>query len=295
MQLLLYLAIIPVVLLLKFIYNKDIDKEPRNLLKKIFITGILSVIPVIIFELVLGKVFPTEDISDPWTIFLNTFISIAIIEEGFKFLSAYIFTRNNKEFNHRYDAIVYCVFAALGFAVVENILYVITGGLGTAVTRALISVPSHACDAVIMGLFYGLSQEQKAKSNYISSIMFILIGILIPSIEHAAFDGLLSLAVVNEEMGVSSYSYLIILIIMVLITYVICFIIVGVTAKHKINFDGTIVETKPIVNVQTNATPGTTTSTTPNISTNNTGIRYCAYCGNQITGNFCTNCGAPRQ
>ncbi len=279
MQILLYLAIIPVVLLLKFIYNKDIDKEPRNLLKKIFITGMLSVIPIVALELFLDRIFPTDGITDKLTIFINTFISIAIIEEGFKFLSAYIFTRNNKEFNHRYDAIVYCVFAALGFAVVENVLYVFSGGIGTAITRALISVPSHACDAVIMGFFYGLSQEKKIQSDYISSIILLLTGILIPSIEHAAFDGLLSLAVASEEMGVESYSYLIVLIVMVLITYVICFILVGVTSKHKINFDKTIVEDRKAIK----------------INDNNGYMRYCSNCGNIITGNFCTKCGNPRQ
>ncbi len=279
MQILLYLAILPVVLLLKFIYNKDIDKEPRNLLKKIFIAGIISVIPVVIFELLLDNFFPTEGETDLLIILFNTFISIALVEELFKFLSAFIFTRNSKEFNHRYDAIVYCVFAALGFAVVENILYVFSGGIGTAITRALISVPSHACDAVIMGFFYGLSQEQKTKSNSLSSIILLLTGILIPSIEHAAFDGLLAMAIASDEMGSDGVIYLFILIIMVLVTYVICFILVAITSKHNTNFDGTTLEQKK--EVQT--------------TINSINIRYCTNCGSQITGNFCSNCGTPRQ
>ena len=278
MQILLYLAIIPVILLLKFIYNKDIDKEPRNLLKKIFITGMISVVPVVILELGLEKIFPTEGITEPMVVFINTFITIALVEEGFKFLSAFIYTRNSKEFNHRYDAIVYCVFAALGFAVVENVLYVFSGGISTAITRALISVPSHACDAVIMGLFYGLSQEQKNKSNNLLSIILLLVGILIPSIEHAAFDGLLFLSVVDEELELVELSYIVILLVMVIITYVICFIIVAVTSKHNKNFDGTIVEKNTI-----------------NSNKINPNVRYCTNCGNQITGNYCSVCGNPKQ
>ena len=43
-------------------------------------------------------------------------------------------------FNYKFDAIVYCVTSALGFAAIENVLYCLGGDIGTAVTRALLSV-----------------------------------------------------------------------------------------------------------------------------------------------------------
>ena len=291
MHILLYLAIIPVIFLLRLIYNKDREKESTKLLAWIFIFGALSVIPIIFFELVLEDFYPTENIEDVKTMIFNVFISIALVEEVFKFFATYIFTRFNKEFQHRYDAIVYCVFGALGFALIENIMYVFSGGIVTALLRAVLSIPSHCCDAVIMGLFYGLSQEKKIKGDYLYSVALLLIGILIPSIEHALYDGLIFLSIQATEESLV-YTYIGYDLAMVVITYIICFIIVKKVAKIDTNFDGTK------VNEQQNtviAQPVVTTYPVqvPPVDPNSQ-KRYCIYCGTEITSNFCPNCGSRR-
>ena len=72
-------------------------------------------------------------------------------EEGFKYRVLLRRTWNEPHFNHRFDGVVYGVFVSLGFAAVENVLYVLTSGFSTAVVRAIFSIPGHAMFGVVMG------------------------------------------------------------------------------------------------------------------------------------------------
>lgn len=76
--------------------------------------------------------------------FLVGFIGVALVEELYKALFVYKKGYNNKAFNYMYDGIVYAVFTSLGFATLENILYVLEYGQSAALLRALVSVPAHA-------------------------------------------------------------------------------------------------------------------------------------------------------
>ena len=72
------------------------------------------------------------------------------IEEGVKYRVLLRRTWNEPHFNHRFDGVVYGVFVSLGFAAVENVLYVLTSGFSTAVVRAIFH-PGHAMFGVVMG------------------------------------------------------------------------------------------------------------------------------------------------
>ena len=154
MDTLLYLAIIPVVLLLSFIYKKDTKSEPMSMVVKIFFLGVFSCIPTIIVELLLGNMFSTDEFSSLVRLFINVFIGVALVEEFFKWIIVKLVAYNNSNHDETYDAIVYSVFASLGFACFENIGYVFSYGFGTALIRAFSAVPGHACFGVIMGYFF---------------------------------------------------------------------------------------------------------------------------------------------
>ena len=61
------------------------------------------------------------------------------------------------------NIIVYAVFSSLGFACIENILYVLSGGVGIAILRAILSVPGHMCFGVIMGYFLSQAKVNQVK------------------------------------------------------------------------------------------------------------------------------------
>lgn len=185
---LLIITFLPVYLVGLFVYKKDKEKEPRKLLKKLFIFGMLSCIPTVIFELILGSFFPPEESMDIVTLFIYVFVTIAMVEEFFKWIVTYIISFDNKEFDHVYDIIVYAVFVALGFAALENFLYVMTSDISTGLVRAVTAIPGHASDAIIMGYFLGLAKvaqisndDTKMKKNIVKSIIY-------PTITHCIYD-----------------------------------------------------------------------------------------------------------
>lgn len=56
-EVLIIMAITPVIMLCSYIYRKDANKEPMSLLMKIFFLGFIMSIPVIIVEWMLGFFF----------------------------------------------------------------------------------------------------------------------------------------------------------------------------------------------------------------------------------------------
>jgi RsiW-degrading membrane proteinase PrsW (M82 family) len=65
--------------------------------------------------------------------------------------------RNNPYFDEHFDGIVYAVCVGMGFAGLENIMYVFQNmddWMSVSVARAIFSVPGHFFFAVSMGYFY---------------------------------------------------------------------------------------------------------------------------------------------
>ena len=153
------LALIPVVGLLLMIYfNDKKEKEPFGLLIAIFFAGVGSVIPALILEKLGGMVIGTDSMIEG---ILHAMIVVGPAEELSKFLVLFLITWKNKNFNYSYDAIVYAVFASLGFAAIENINYTLFFGAGTALLRMFTSIPGHACFGVYMGFFYSRAKYAK--------------------------------------------------------------------------------------------------------------------------------------
>ncbi len=200
MQIASLLAILPVILLLIYIYKMDsYEKEPIGLLVKLVILGVISAVPAILLEQVgtvilegiFGKQNPMVAPSYLYT-FLNTFIIVAISEELVKFLAAFLLTWKNPAFNFKFDGIVYCFYASMGFALIENILYVFarTGGasVGTAIARALLAIPAHGMFSVFMGYYYGEAKFCQVTGNKAGIKSNIARGFLISIILHGFYD-----------------------------------------------------------------------------------------------------------
>ncbi len=165
MIILLAAAVLPAAFLLYRVYQMDtVEKEPWSILRKLLLWGALSGIPAALVESLLTGVF--QNIFEEGTLLYNFifgFVVAALVEESFKFFFLYKFTFKSPHFNYRFDGVVYAVFVSMGFAILENILYVFQGGLGVALSRALLALPLHAACGVYMGIAYG---QQKINSLY---------------------------------------------------------------------------------------------------------------------------------
>ncbi len=160
------LAIAPGLAIIIFIYWKDkFDKEPKKLLTLGFLLGILSIIPAIILE----KIFldSSESISDYWVSnAVKAFLIVGLAEEGSKYFMARYFLYPRKAFNEPFDGIIYCVMVSMGFATIENVMYVMDSGMTTAILRMVTAVPAHATFGIVMGYYLGLKKFDIENKNY---------------------------------------------------------------------------------------------------------------------------------
>ena len=193
-------AVVPAVVLLILVYRTDrLEPEPPGLLLSLVGLGAAAILPALLAELlggaILGWVLPNAE-TDPGQYFLyqllENFLVVALAEEGFKYLALKLRTWRSPHFNCQYDAVVYAVFVSLGFALLENIFYVINGGISTALLRAVLSVPGHACFGVFMGVFYGVAKRASIYGDELRSRRWRFLGILVPVLLHGTYDFLAS-------------------------------------------------------------------------------------------------------
>ncbi len=173
-------GIAPALALMSFIYLKDKFTEPFSLILKTFILGALLVFPIMFIQYALT----IENVSG--NNFTQSFLQVGFIEEFFKWFIFMYVIYHHTEFDAHYDGIVYAVSISLGFATVENFLYLLTNGIEYAFTRALFPVSSHALFGVIMGYHFG---KAKVNSNY--KKWNIALALIIPFILHGSYNYIL--------------------------------------------------------------------------------------------------------
>lgn len=183
------LAILPVVLFMGWICFRDkYEKEPPLKLIEYFLLGVLVSIPAIFLELYFSSINIFSGVVE--SIYISFFVA-AFTEEGLKSIILILILLRDKEFNEKLDGIIYSVFLSLGFATVENIIYLMRERLDLSfelgITRGLISIPSHIMFAITMGYYiskYRFSGDGEKKK-------YLIYAIIIPILLHGVFDFIL--------------------------------------------------------------------------------------------------------
>ena len=169
-------AIIPPLLIAFFIYRNDLyEVEPHRLLIKTFFLGFLITVPMILIELLTGEIFDN--------ILLYSLLGVALVEEGIKYVTLLLYNYKKDDFNEPYDGIIYSVMLTMGFALVENVMYVIQGGGEVAILRMFSAIPLHATCGIIMGYFLG-----KAKMEHQNIEKNKILALVIPTIIHGLYN-----------------------------------------------------------------------------------------------------------
>lgn len=149
-------AVVPSLALLWHFYSKDKYPEPPGVVCITFGLGVLSIIPAVLVALPMLLLLREVGFENPYLAGLSdAFLLAAVPEETFKLAVLLLYSARRSAFDEPMDGLVYGVTASLGFATLENVLYVLDGGLGVAVARALTAVPGHAMLGAIMGYYVG--------------------------------------------------------------------------------------------------------------------------------------------
>ena len=283
-NILLILAILPVVLLCFFIYIKDTNKEPIGLLMKLFLLGVIMAFPVVIAEMIFDIVFIKDGVTNFILLFISVFMSVALIEEGAKFIIAKFIGYDDKEFDEIYDIIVYSVFASLGFACIENILYVFNYGLSVAIVRDLLSVPGHMCFGVLMGYFLAMAKINSINNNKGQYVKNMILALLVPALVHTMYDTLLFYA-----ENVNNSIFFILFFVFDINMVVVCFFTVSMVSRMQV-----VIKTTPNIISINKSQMQVQKSSVPEVSrsTNVQKIMYCPICGRYAANDiFCGRCG----
>jgi protease PrsW len=174
-------GIAPGLALLSYFYLKDYyETEPISVVLKSFLYGVSLVLPIMFLQYVLQ----TENI---WNGALGTaFFHAAFLEEFVKWFYLFYIIYPHVEFDEPYDGIVYGASVSLGFATLENILYLVANGAEHAIVRAFLPVSSHALFGVIMGYYLG-----KAKFSKSHKKIFLFLSLALPVFLHGVYDYIL--------------------------------------------------------------------------------------------------------
>lgn len=223
MTILLAASIIPPLFLLWKVYQSDkIEKEPPKLLVSVFVLGMISTIPAGILEtlgsIILTAVLPEELLSSPLGMriynLLFYFIVVGGAEELVKYLAMKIPTWRNRAFNYVFDGVIYGATAALGFAALENILYVLDTGLVTAGVRAWTAIPLHCIAGIFMGHYYGIAKAAERWGDRRARNRLLRRSILIPMLIHGAYD-----FIATDESAILSILFFVYILIVDILAY----------------------------------------------------------------------------
>ena len=130
---------IPALILMWLIDRLDAKRpEPRSTRRLVVLAGMLSVIPALILEVAIpalaaGRIEPEMTYQGSS---FQAFIVAAGVEEACKIALVYWVVWRRPEFDERMDGIVYASRGGLGFALVENVLYLLHQRLAGGPARA---------------------------------------------------------------------------------------------------------------------------------------------------------------
>ncbi len=182
-------AVVPAIVLMVMVYRSDhMEKESSGMIWALVRNGIFSALIALVLERILSAGLNLLVHTQPLYNVLLYFFVVACSEEGAKYFMLHRTTWNSREFNCQYDGVVYATFISLGFALWENISYVLHYGFSTAIVRAVTAIPGHTSFGVFMGVFYGLARYHTRRGNYGLAKFSKILAFVVPVVLHGAYD-----------------------------------------------------------------------------------------------------------
>ncbi len=177
-------GILPALFWLWFWRKEDnLHPEPRSIITASFIAGGIVVLIAIICQKIIA-----DSAIDTTT----RYIAWAAVEEIIKFIAVSIIALHSKNMDEPIDAMIYCITVALGFAAVENTLFILSPLHDGDVTRSIITgnmrfmgaTLVHIVSSATIGFMVGLSYYR----NNIIKAFALIIGVILAITLHSAFN-----------------------------------------------------------------------------------------------------------
>ena len=203
-------ALLPIAILIFYICYKDKKSpEPTSQLLKAFFFGVLSAPLSFCLSIPFGIIglYPDEVTTILGSV-SNAFFAAALPEEIAKLFMLWLLLRKNRYFEEKMDGIVYAVCVSLGFAALENILYLFSNYeefLSVDISRALFAVPGHFCFGILMGYYYSLAKFYPKTHKKNKALILVA-----PIIVHGLYDSILF--IINVTPAISGFLLIVFLV-----------------------------------------------------------------------------------
>jgi len=191
-------AVLPAALLLRYFHRASAFALRPKVVWITLALGALVALPVAVVALAIDRIVVVERGYVVAGV-LQAFVGAAVPEEIGKLLVILLYCRGLAELKDPMDGVVFGAAAALGFATLENLLYVVDGGALTAGIRAVTAVPSHAFDGAILGYFVGTAPRGTR-----AGVLRISGGLAIAVALHGVYDAPLLVAARHLRVGGTS-------------------------------------------------------------------------------------------
>lgn len=189
-------AVLPPLFLAAFFLTHFRHRFGLDLGAKAVVGGIISAPLALGISLMLARFgLPTDGISGAA---VQAWVGAAIPEEIAKFLIVWFYIRRHPQCDSAGDLFCGSVLVGLGFALLENILYVTGAGpdwFRTGIMRGVLAVPGHTIDGMVMGVFLAWWWRRA-----IPAALALVLALLLPIMAHGLYDfPLMALAAIGSS------------------------------------------------------------------------------------------------
>ncbi len=214
------LTFLPPIIWLLFYLREDTHPEPKRLILLAFLGGMAAALLSVVVELVLvgersGILSRVLSIQKNVFIF---FLIIALVEEYMKYLPVKFLIIRRPDFDEPIDAMIYMMTAALGFAALENTLFLFPvfqesflAGFEVTANRFLGANLLHALSSGIVGFFLARSFLSRYHRHYIAA------GVVLAALLHAGFNYLI---LIREALPQGTFYLILLLATMAVMVFI---------------------------------------------------------------------------
>ncbi len=177
----LFISSLPILIWVYFFLKQDLHPEPKKYIFLAFIYGFFIVIPIFAFQFLFNYISNLNNNN------LFYIISLAFIEELFKFLAVFVLISKKPIFDEPIDAFIYLTTTALGLALIENI-FITLNQTNLLKISQIISLRFlganllHALSAGFLGYQWAIGIIKNQKTKY------IVLGLIYATLIHALYN-----------------------------------------------------------------------------------------------------------
>lgn len=179
------IGIAPCILWLLFYLFQDRHPEPKKEILTVFLLGAVMTAPAVTLEKLLIPVIQNLELNPLLTALVIDIFVVAFVEEFFKYTAVWL---KEQAINHSYeldepvDFVIYMVVSALGFAAVENLLFLLMPDTSPLIARSLVrsgtAILLHTLTSGILGYYMAMTFCHRERRSGILLSGFAIISCL---------------------------------------------------------------------------------------------------------------------